>query len=326
MVEAIFFSEAEKMYPEFEAVFRKETEGKKSSGRVTNDLISYISEHSTFLNKKSNEWMKSIVEIVRRTSMYFQPQIRTKILNEGWASYWHEKLFLGDDRIKGHEVDFAQVNARVLEMQRVGLNPYALGWRLLMHVEDLVDKGKLSYEFQKIQNSEQRKHYDEHVGEGRSHLFELRRNYSDFMFINDYIDQDFVDKYELFVVGRRLNQSKGVWEYYVKSRDAVQYKQMVIDSMHHPPFITIEESKMQGGEIYLNHHYEGKPLVKEYVGNTMMGIEYLYGGPVKLETSEVDEEKLQMRGDSAGQDREPEPELKRVLYTMKDRKLTRKIL
>jgi stage V sporulation protein R len=56
--------------------------------------------------------MKPIVEVVRKTSLFFQPQIRTKILNEGWASYWHEKLFLQDDRISGHEADFAQTTPR----------------------------------------------------------------------------------------------------------------------------------------------------------------------------------------------------------------------
>jgi hypothetical protein len=35
------------------------------------------------------------------------------------------------------------------------------------------------------------------------------------------------------------------------------------------------------------HHFEGKPLVHEFIANTMMGIEFLWGKPVMLETSEV---------------------------------------
>lgn len=69
-------------------------------------------------------------------------------MNEGWASYWHEKLFLEDDRIKGHEVDFARVHAGVTSMPRVGLNPYALGMRLFSHIERMADKGKYSFEFE----------------------------------------------------------------------------------------------------------------------------------------------------------------------------------
>ena len=71
-------------------------------------------------------------------------------MNEGWASYWHENLFLQDDRIEGHEVDFARTHAGVTSMPRVGLNPYALGMRLFYYIEQLVDKGKYSIGFKKF--------------------------------------------------------------------------------------------------------------------------------------------------------------------------------
>ena len=71
----------------------------------------------------------------------------------GWASYWHEKLFLQDDRIEGHEVDFARTHAGVTSMPRVGLNPYALGLRLFYYIEQLTDKGKYSVEFRRLFDS-----------------------------------------------------------------------------------------------------------------------------------------------------------------------------
>ena len=90
------------------------------------------------------------MEVVRKTSIFFQPQIRTKIMNEGWASYWHEKLFLADDRIKGHEIDFARTHSGVASLPRVGLNPYALGMRLFQYIEEMADKGKYCAEYIKI--------------------------------------------------------------------------------------------------------------------------------------------------------------------------------
>ena len=110
--------------------------------------------------------MRSILEIVRKTSLFFQPQIRTKIMNEGWASYWHESLFLQDDRIKGHEVDFARVHAGVTSMPRVGMNPYALGMRLFSHIEEQADKGRLSYSFERVLDRKARDEYSG-VGSGR---------------------------------------------------------------------------------------------------------------------------------------------------------------
>ncbi len=326
MHETIFFSEAEKKYPEFEALYSKEISEKKFERKRRNDLLEYIGENSKFLNEKDNRWMKSIMEIIRRTSLIFEPQIRTKIMNEGWASYWHEKLFHEDDSITGHEVDFARVNAGVMSMPRAGINPYALGWRLLMYIEDLVNRGKLSYEFEKIKNVEERKKYNKNQGNGLDFLFKVRDEYSDFMLINDFVDQDFVDKYNLFVVGMRMNPQKGVWEYYIKSRDAEEYKKMLFDSLYHPPYLTVDESKMKDNELYLNHHFEGKPLVYEYIHNTMLGIEYLWGGPVKLETSEIDEEYLKMSSEVTDPEEDFTPQFNRILYTMKDKGLTKETL
>ena len=109
---------------------------------------------------------------------------------------------------------------------------------------------------------------------------------------------------------------------------------MLFDSLYHPPHISIDPEKSKNGDLYLFHHFEGKPLVKEFIANTMMGIEYLWGAPVKLETSEVEKvESPQIRiripglampsEDNAGQ---TEIKWQRALYTMKDRKLSRVVL
>jgi stage V sporulation protein R len=327
--EDTFFGEVRKKYPEFEALYTKSVE-KKSDEWV--DLLQFLENHSEFLQKEENQWMKSVLQVVRKTSLFFQPQIRTKIMNEGWASFWHENLFLKDDRIKSHEVDFARVNAGVTAMPRVGLNPYALGMRLYDYIETLVNQGKREFEFQRILDARQRKAYDKHTGQGRAYIFEVRRNLCDFMFINNFVDQDFVDQNELFVAGKRLNQSKMVWEYYVKSRKAEDYRAMLQDALYHPPTITVDKEKTTGNTLYLVHRFEHKPLVKEFIHNTMLGIEYLWGGPVKLETSEVvavPATAYASVAQSAGAPaEEPAREITwhRVLYTMENRKLDRKII
>ena len=327
--EQTFFSEVTTKYPEFEAVFEKSIK-KKSKRKM--DLIQFLMENSEVLNKDENKWMKSVLQVVRKTSIFFQPQIRTKIMNEGWASYWHEKLFLQDDRIKGHEVEFARVNAGVTSMPRVGLNPYALGMRLFSHIEEIADKGKYSIEFKRLHDAEEREQFDTHAGQGQDFIFKVRENLCDFMFVNSFVEQDFVTRHKLFVAGKRLNAAKMVWEYYVKSRKAEDYRQMLIDSLYHPPHIAIDMGKSSNNTLYLMHNFEEKPLVNEFIANTMLGIEYLWGGPVQLETSEIIS-----RPSSQGQnsfpgsltpmkeeDTEPEVKWQRILYTMEKRKLSKK--
>ncbi len=329
LAEEAFFKAIETKFPEFDSLFEKSREDKSSRKQ---DLIQYMMEHSEFLNKEEHLWMKQVMEVVRKTSIFFQPQIRTKIMNEGWASYWHETLFLQDDRIKGHEVEFARVNAGVTSMPRVGLNPYALGMRLFYFIEELAEKGQYSFDFRKLADAVERNEFDHKTGKGREFIFKVRENFCDFTFINTFVDQDFVTRNRLFVAGKRLNQQRMVWEYYVKSRKAEDYRQMLFESLYHPPYITIDQEKSTNGSLYLVHQFEGKPLVTEFIQNTMMGIEYLWGAPVHLETSEV-VSVTPPAGLRAvpGMVIQPPEELhpsqiqwQRVRYTMKNRKLTKK--
>ena len=323
-----FFADTNKKHPEFEVIFNKYTRDKSKEKK---DVLEFILEHSEFLKKDENVWMKTVVEIIRKTSLFFQPQIRTKILNEGWASYWHETLFLKDDRINGHEVDFAKVNAGVTSMPRVGMNPYALGMRLFYFIEELADKGKISYEFEKMADVKKRKAFDKQSGNGKSAIFNVRENFSDFMFVNTFINQDFMNRHKLFVAGKRLNQQRMVWEYFVKSRSAEDYRKMVVDSLYHPPKIVVDKEKSKNGILYLSHAFEGKPLKQDFIPNTLMGMEYLWGKPVQLETTELVVEKApEIPGPAfsyfarpAEESSTPKKEWRRVVYTMENKELSK---
>src|SRR3989339_239398 len=148
-----FFHDIKSEFPEFEEFYKKYK--KEYKGNEDLDIISFIMNHSDFLKKEENGWMKEVMEIVRRTSLYFQPQIRTKIINEGWASYWHQELFEKDPMLSTNEVIYSRVNSGVMTMPKVGLNPYALGYKLICFIEDLANKGKL-WITDKVFNEERR--------------------------------------------------------------------------------------------------------------------------------------------------------------------------
>ncbi|PLX84888.1 MAG: SpoVR family protein [Desulfuromonas sp.] len=317
-----FFSEVARRYPEFEAVYQKE---RRRSPPRSVDLLQFLMDHSEFLNRDENKWMLSVIHVVRKTSLYFQPQIRTKIMNEGWSSYWHEKLFMEDDRIRGHEVDFARVNAWVTSMPRVGLNPYALGMRLFHHIEEMADKGRYGLSFERQRMQTERDAYDDGSANGRDFIFSVREDFSDFTFLNTFVDQDFVCRHNLFVAEKRLNQARMTWEYLVKSRKAEDYRQMIFDTLYHPPSITVSPDQRTEGSLYLVHRFEEKPLLKEYIANTMLGIEYLWGGPVHLETNEPAEPTVAREepfGRGSGEPERPPLSWRKMLYTMENRELT----
>lgn len=103
---------------------------------------------------------------------------------------------------------------------------------------------------------------------------------------------------------------------------------MVLDTLYHPPIIEINHEKSGNGALYLNHVFEGKPLYRDFIPNTLMGIEYLWGKPVKLETVEVTEKASPAKpaGTVAGSrdDEKKEYQYQRVLYTMENRKVSKK--
>lgn len=310
--ESAFFAEIKERYPEFQAKFQKHRENKEPH---FDDIMDFIARKSPFLAKEENQWMCSVMNVIRNTALYFSPQIRTKIINEGWASYWHDKLFRIDERISGHESAYAKVNAKVTSLSRVGLNPYAIGLRMFHYIEEIANKGKMCWNFQKLRDTELRKKFDNASGKGEEAIFDVRKHFSDFTAVNTFIDQDFMDRYDLFVAGKHLNKSRGVYQYYIKSRKASDFKKMITDSLYHPPLITVNMEKTSDDRLSLVHHFEGKPLVSEFIPGTMMGIEYLWGAPVTLETHEL----VRKKGSK-------KIERKKVLYTMKNRKIEKKDL
>ena len=106
---------------------------------------------------------------------------------------------------------------------------------------------------------------------------------------------------------------------------------MLLDTLYHPPYIQIHPEKTNNGNLYLVHVFENRPLVKEFIANTMLGIEYLWGAPVQLETNEVvpaapTQARLPIPGLTTPLEEEPgaqEIKWQKVRYTMKDRKLSK---
>jgi len=321
-------------FPEFNSIFEK---SKKKQKIKTKDILQYLIEYSGIINKENNNWMKDVLGIIRKTSLYFQPQFRDHIANEGWASFWHERLFLADERIKGHEVDYARVNSGVLVDPRVGLNPYSVGMHLYEFIEELARKGKISYGFQLIKDSEIRRRYDEKKGEeyAKKVLLEARKNFDDFMLINFLSDddfQDFVNKYNLFVAGARFNPDKWIIKIYIKSRSGKTYREMLNRHLYHPPYVIIDESKAKSDGLYLNHVFEGRTLVTKYIEPVLRGLEFLWGrgNTIQLETTEFEMEKqnLDYRAWLYGRNQDTEPKFKKIraLYTISDKRFTRIVL
>jgi stage V sporulation protein R len=95
---------------------------------------------------------------------------------------------------------------------------------------------------------------------------------------------------------------------------------MMIDSLYHPPLIKVDTKKTTEENLYLVHVFEGKQIYKPYIPDTMLGIEFLWGGQVQLESTEI------VREENGSEEENSGLTYRKVLYTMKDKKIEKTIL
>src|SRR5699024_4859994 len=102
------------------------------------DIIQFIIDYSNL-----EEWEKNILKIVRRESLYFLPQIETKIMNEGWASYWHYNILKKLNLPQGLHLEFLKRHNDVVATVSYGLNPYYIGFRIFQDIEKKYGREKI---------------------------------------------------------------------------------------------------------------------------------------------------------------------------------------
>ncbi len=228
------------------------------------DLLLFILEHSPRLD----DWERDVVSIVRAEMLYFYPQMQTKILNEGWASYWHARIMRELDLSEDEYLEFAQLHAAILQPSSRRLNPYHLGFRLLEDIE---------------------RRWSADGKDGRAKLFEVREIESDVSLIRNYLTEELVEDLDLYLY-KRVGDELVIVD---KSWEAVRDRLVNELSSHGIPVILVEDGDYNGNlELYLRHSWDGQKLDMHYAQKTMEHVYRLWGRRVWLETRKSDDEPL----------------------------------
>jgi stage V sporulation protein R len=234
-------------------------------------------------NAPLETWERDIVEIIRDEAYYFAPQRQTKVINEGWAAYWHSKI-MTEKACKASEViDYADHNAGVLATAPGQWNPYKVGITLLRHIEERWDKGRFGKEWNECQDYEARRTWDRRLGLGRQKIFEVRRLYNDVTFLDEFFTEDFCRENQFFSFS--LNERSGNYE--IDSREFQKVKQKILFQLTNfgEPFIAVEDSNHDNrGELLLRHRHEGVDLHEENARATLSALERIWRRPVTIIT------------------------------------------
>jgi len=258
----------------------------KFPDRPEKDLLMFLIDHAPMEN-----WQKVVLSIIRDESYYFAPQRVTKIMNEGWASYWHSTI-MTEKCLKDSElVDYADHHSGTLGTSPGSLNPYKLGIELWKDIEDRWNKGKFGKEYEECDDMEVLKNWDKHLGLGRQKIFEVRRVANDITMIDNFLTKEFCESRGLFAY--KYNDVTGNYE--ISDRDFRAIKEKLLSQLTNfgRPIITVMEGNYKNrGELYLYHKHEGIDLDMAYAKDTLQNIYQIWKRTVHLESKMNDHDKL----------------------------------
>ena len=234
-------------------------------------------------NAPLDRWERDILNVIRREAYYFLPQMQTKIMNEGWASYWHSRLMTERVADGSEIVDYADRNAGVMATSGGRLNPYKLGVELYRYVEDRWNKGQFGKDWDDCTSYEEKRLWDHRTGLGREKIFEVRKLYTDVTFIDEFLTPDFVREQEMYAFG--YNGRNDRWE--IESRQFEQVKKRLLFQLTNAgnPFIRVLDANHNNrGELLLDHEHQGIDLRIDWAREVMAAIVRLWRRPVELHT------------------------------------------
>ncbi|KAJ0072379.1 SpoVR family protein [Bacillus altitudinis] len=230
------------------------------------DILLFIEAHS----RELEPWQRDVLTMLREEMLYFWPQLETKIMNEGWASYWHQRIMRELDLDSSESIEFAKLNAGVVQPSKTGINPYYLGLKIFEDIEERYDHP--CEELKKAGVTE---------GSGRSKMFEVREIESDISFIRNYLTKDLVMREDLYLFQKQGRDYKVIDKEWKAVRD--QLVSMRVNGGF--PYLTvIDGDYLKNNELYIKHWYEGIELDLKYLEKVLPYLYQLWGRSVHIES------------------------------------------
>lgn len=243
------------------------------------DVLKFLIDHAPL-----EAWQKRVLGIVRDEAYYFAPQMQTKIINEGWASYWHSMVMTKLSPLKASEiVDYCENHAGVVGSAPGQLNPYKLGIELLRHIEHRWNTGKHGMEYQNIEDPKKRAAWNTNAGKGMEKLFEVRKVHNDITFIQEYLDEDFCHEHKMFIYDYDKRSNK----YVISSRNFADVKNRLLKQLTNfgQPIIKVVDANYGNrSELLLEHVYDGTDLDQAKTIETLRNLYQVWKRPVHITT------------------------------------------
>jgi stage V sporulation protein R len=222
------------------------------------DLLLFIRDHRRDLA----DWQRDILTIVDDEARYFIPQIETKIMNEGWASFWHHKIMNSLGLPQDIHLEFLVRHNQVVCPHPRSINPYHLGFVLWHRIEE--------------------KFGGADTPEGRRKMFEVRESDRDTSFLRRFLDAETMREIDMFSYAQR-GEHYVVDEVAEEGWEDIKAKLIRQTGTASMPTIKIHDADYGGARgLYLVHEHEGRDLEVTHAEKTLGHLRHLWGGKVWL--------------------------------------------
>jgi stage V sporulation protein R len=265
----------------------------KSPAQPTRDVLLFL-----LRNAALEEWQQDILTIIRDEAYYYAPQAMTKVMNEGWATYWHSKLMTQHFLEAKEIVHYADQHSGVVHMPPGGFNPYKIGVELFKDIEARWNKGQHGHSWETLEQIGAQASFDDKSKKGREKIFEVRRIYNDVNFIDEFLTEEFVEKHKMY----QHTRDPSTGEIKVVSRD---FQRVKMTLLHHltnmgQPFIyVVDANYLNRGELFMAHKFAGLEVEAGKAAEVLTNLRVLWGRPVHLQ-ARINDEMMLLTMDKPG--------------------------
>ena len=241
--------------------------------RKSENLRAYLASHQWFLAEDPTDEVVSIehgvADVYDITVHSSHCYVANGVLHHN--SFWHSRILREMDLSDAEYTEFAQLHSSVLSPQRMRINPYHLGYKLLEDIERRWDNP--SEEDQATRGMK--------PGQGRAKLFQVREEENDVSFLRNYLTKDLVEELDLYIY-KKVGD-----EWVIVEKDWEKVRDTVVANMTNfgYPYLTIDDGDFShNSELLIRHHFEGQEMDLPYAEKTLEYVHFIWGRPVHLET------------------------------------------
>lgn len=264
---------------------RQQSDANRYPPEPQENILYFIEKHAP----RMPSWQREIVRIVRKLAQYFYPQGLTKVMNEGWATFWHytllNRLFDKGLVTDGFMLEVLQSHTNVITQRGYdqrgygGMNPYALGFAMMTDIKRICEKPTEEdrYWFPDIAGGDWRKVLD----------FAMR-NYKDESFIGQYLSPHLMREFHLFAIADHEREDDLGVEAIHNEQGYRRVRQLLAQQYNRDsivPDIQVVRFDHHGDRsLTLQHRvHRGRPLTDQ-AAEVMRHMARLWGFTVRLQT------------------------------------------